>query len=273
MVFYPRRKTAKPKSAAPKRKYVRKVSRKPNYANKSLVKVVKSTILKMAEVKQSNIAYTSSILPYNSASFASTVLPVSPYSSFIDITQGVGQGQRIGNHIRIKKLTLSGVIFPRPYNVTTNPTPQPKEIKFIFMRAKQQPYATVTLLNDLFQYGSGSVAPQNTLVDQTMPFNKDLWHILKTKTFKVGYSNYSGTGVSVGNQSFTNNDFHLNCKFHIDLTKIATLNVDYQDSGGIPQTNMIQLVMLINNADGTISTATDVPCSVELSSNCFYTDL
>ena len=45
------------------------------------------------------------------------------------LSQGVGQGNRVGNAVEFTKGTLRMMISANPYNVTLNPTPQPIIVK------------------------------------------------------------------------------------------------------------------------------------------------
>jgi len=51
-----------------------------------------------------------------------------PYTGYGTIPQGVTQGTRIGNTVKVKKLMLSYVLRPTSYNATFNAFPQPVEV-------------------------------------------------------------------------------------------------------------------------------------------------
>lgn len=55
--------------------------------------------------------------------------PMCPLTAFWTIPQGVGQGGRIGNVIKIRKVRLNYILRPTPYDALVNPAPQPSEIQ------------------------------------------------------------------------------------------------------------------------------------------------
>ena len=252
---------------------VRKFVRKSAMPRKSIAKVVKSTILKMAEVKQSNSSFGMDLVPYANAGWNNTVIPCTPYTGYNEITQDAGQGSRIGNVITVKKLWLSGILFPKPYSVSTNVKPMPLEVKFIFYRLKSSPVSLTSGLEGIFQQGGVDDDIQGHLTDIVMPFNKDKYTILKTKTFKLGFSTYGGSGGAVISQYYANNDFKYNQKFNIDLTKICPKKIFYNDNTPNPSSNIVQLAMIYALADGTTSITSQVPASTWLSLNISYTDM
>lgn len=161
-------------------------------------KMVRSEIARNVENKTFQFLGTAhDILPSSSAGFDSNIIPCYCAPSYLAILQGAGQGNRISNSIKIKDLSIKGTIFSRPYNVTTNPTPAPVQIKFWFFYDKTQPNSVPTPATsaDFFQFGNTALGFQNEFFDHKMPINTDRYRVLTTRTVKVGYSSYTGTGA------------------------------------------------------------------------------
>ena len=101
-------------------------SRKPA-TKKSMVKLIKSVVLKQAETKttQQSIGQTFGTVLQSSIL---NVKPIGPSSAYMPITQSTGQDGRIGNQIKVKKATMRYVLLPSAYNAVSNPTPTPLEV-------------------------------------------------------------------------------------------------------------------------------------------------
>lgn len=269
-----RRKTYKRKAYAKKRTYKRK-----SYARKTSVKkMVKREIARNVENKNfTDFTQSWDIVPSTSPGFDSQIFPVSPATSFLTIPQGTGQGQRVGNKIKIKKLKFSGVIYPMPYNATTNLTPAPVQIKMWLFYDKEEPQTipTVRANNDFMQFGDSSISMQNILFDLYTPENKDRYKVLKTKMFKLGYAQYGGTGATgslplQGNLS--NNDFKLNCNFSIDLMPYIVKDVNFRDTATNPTTRGLFCMFQPVYANGSTIASNQVPARTDFMMNMEYED-
>jgi len=224
-----------PKSKKPKSKKVsRKVSKKPN-----LLKTIKSTINNMAETKKQEFAAT--VFPY-------TLQPTTPTLNLnallltpgddLQITQGSGQGQRIGNKISISKATFKYVICPDEWNSTTNNQIVPQVVRLYFMRYKVLPTDTPPLPSicggtaSVFQAGNATQGFRGTLQDYTDDINLDSFTLLGTRTHKVGYSvaDQAAFGGVSALQYFANNDYKLNIIGKLDITKWYPKNIIFNDN-------------------------------------------
>lgn len=272
------RKTYKKRSSSKKRTYKRK-----SYATKrkmtSVKKMVKREISRNIEDKKFQVFNDAhDIVPSNSAGFDSQIIPVTPFSSaFLTITQGTGQGQRIGNRIKIKKLKFSAIVYPLAYNATTNPTPAPCQIKFWFFYDKEEPQTvpTPTASGDFLQYGNTSIGFGNRLFDHLAPVNEDRYRVLCTRTVKVGYAEYGGTGAtgSLPTQgNLANNDFKLNAKVVVDLTPYCVKNVVFRDTSATPTTRGIFMMAEPVYANGAALAAAAIPCRMNWLQEVNYED-
>lgn len=240
---------------------------------KSLAMMVRKEITKMAEHKTNQFSTAYSILPYNGTSWStSNLFPVSPYSGFIAIAQGLGEGDRVGDRIRTVKAFLNVVMYPLPYNVTTNPSPIPQEVMLIIFGVKQNDILP-TSLSGLFQTGNTSTAPVGSLVDLTRPFNKDVYQIYHRKIYKLGYAAAVGTGNVAGQQQYANNDYKYNVIKKIDITKSLPKIISYNDTTGIPFSKGVWCATMTVNADGSSQATTSVPVQMVYTIDYVYTDI
>lgn len=237
-----------------KRAPLRKFKPKSTKVTKPIKNYVKKEIARQAENKQADIVAGYQIGPYSGTFWNTTgIIPITPYDGFITILQGTGQNNRIGNQVRTRKVILRGVLFPNIFNATSNPSPKPMEIKFFFGHHK----ISSTILpqsasfNAFYQNGSGSSTFTNNLLDLLKPINKDTWTVKKTFTYKIGYADAnSSTGVNY----ISNNDFKLNRKFSIDLTKYCPKVLKWNDNATTPTTNGLFWWIQVVYADGTSTT-------------------
>ena len=256
----------------------RKVARKMRRTKRMPIKkLIKREIAKNVENKTFQyLDDVYDILPSNSPGFDANIVPVAPAAGgFLTISQGLGQGQRIGNRIKIKKLTVSGVIIANPYNATTNPTPAPVQVKVWFFYDKEEWNAVPTpqTAGDFLQFGNTSLGLQNQLYDHSMPINNDRYKVLTTRVFKVGYASFNGATGGVPLQGyFANNDFKLNCNFKVDLTKYAIKNVEFRDTATTPTTRGIFMMMQPVYANGSQIPSAIIPCRCVYMNSVVYED-
>jgi len=245
-------------------KQAKKYGSKPASKAK-ITKIVKSVMSKDIERKtvvnefSSNAAYllaydqTVAAVPWN----FNSLFPVSPYPGYFGIAQGVGQADRVGNRITIKKATLNLMFQPLPYDLTFNSQPRPCFVKLYLFYDRLSPVNEPADLSNFFQNGNTSTSP-NTLglpVDMLKKINNDRYKVVLQRTVKLGCASYTGTGTSAVNQSYANNDFSLCPIMKIDYTKHLVKTVKYNDTTAIPNTRALFCAMLIMSADGsTIST-------------------
>lgn len=226
--------------------------RKPTFDKR-----VKAVISRMAENKIANFRAARTLRGYSVLDYSVTIVPCTPFTSFLSIPQGVAQDERVGNSIRVKKLKLSGVLRTLPYNLTTNVNPCPVYVKLLFMTRKDSPMEIVSDLGDLLQLGSASESPSTALTSLMRPFNKDEWTVHTTRTYKLGNSVYEGTSQSLMDQSYANNDFRFNQFVSVDLTKYCVKNIKFDDNTVNPSTRNIVMYPLVFRADNIAMTSTE----------------
>lgn len=236
---------------------------------------IKRAIAKNVENKQVTYLGTGmDIMASNNSSFDLNIIPCYPSAGFLVIPQGTGQGNRIGNRIKIKNLSIKGVVFPLQYNAVTNPTPAPVHIKFWFFYDKEEPQTVPTPVasGDFFQSGSTTIGFQNELFDHYMPVNLDRYRLLTTRIMKIGYASYTGTGALPQQGNLANNDYSLNCSLLVNLTKHCVKNCVFRDTASTPTTRGIYMMAQAVYANGAPIAVGTVPARLEYIMQCDYED-
>lgn len=267
-----------PKSKKPKSK---KVSRK-SAPKQNLLKTIKSTINNMAETKKQEFGAT--VFPVTlqptTPSIVNNALLLTPGDD-LQITQGEGQGQRIGNKISIHKAIFKYVICPDEYNATTNNQIVPQIVRLYFMRYKVLPTDTPPLPSlcggtaTVFQGGNTSSGFRGTLQDLVDDINKDTFTLLGVRTHKIGYSVADQTafgGVSPL-QFFSNNDYKLNVIGNIDITKWYPKNILFNDNVDQYAQNLGLFVLIQTiGANGALQGVNKQPLQLDYRINVEYKD-
>lgn len=238
-------------------------------------RIAKKVVSAQAENKTVQFFTTNQrIYPSGSASFGSSIFPVSPYTGYLEIPQGVGQGNRIGNKIKVKSIRFKGTLWPRPYDPTDNPNPVPCQIVFWFFINRSTPNATPTSVTGFLQDGDSSRNLSGQLSDLMSRVNNDQYKFLGRRIFKIGYSAYEGTGIQPAFQAYNNNDFKLNQKFNIDITKMAIKNCIYNDDvSNSPRSRGVFCMAQAIAADGSILPNNTSPVNMAYELTCSYEDL
>lgn len=259
----------------------KKGSRKPRAYKKRTApkvkfvkRVVKQVLSRNMETKIKEYAFSDNLLPYAvSALYTNSVIPITPYPSYLSIDQGVGQAQRIGNTIRTKRLVLRGYIAPVAYHATINPNPRPVIVKLVFCTSKDnRTTLDTTSLGNFFQYNNSYQSPSGNMFDMVRSFNTDSWIIHKVLTFKVAPAVCNGTGANAAAQNFANNDFKYSNNFTIDLTKYCSKILKFEDTIGYPMNPIIQMVPLVACPNDSTFGAAEVPAALTYNITYTYTD-
>lgn len=263
------------KRAYAKKRVVRRRARVPPTKKPTFEKRVKTVISRMAENKVQNHSDYLSLQGYGATNWGLTITPMTPDTLYMTILQGAGQGQRIGNSIRVKSLRLTGLIRALPYSALTNPNPTPIYVKLLFLTRKDAPTELYNSLTDVLQLGNDSVSPgaSSQLERMQRPVNTDVWTYHTSRTFKVGYSSYSGTSADADQQVYSNNDFKMNHFVNIDLTKYCTKNIKFDDNTANPSSRNIVMYPILYTANGTNLGFNDVPVSMHYSIEMSYEDI
>jgi len=201
--------------------------------------------------------------------------PILPYTGFTNtVPQGTGAGNRIGNQIKVRRITLNYILRPQSYNASSNPFPQPTHIQLFLGYVKGCPGEIPSSgdFNNLFQAGNTVQAPTGLLNDLVSDINKDYWVIKKRWTHKLGFSSYTGTGGAVDSQYLQNNDFKLNVLRKIDITKLCPKTLKFNDGNNTVAGSNLFFFYSAMNAMGGAMTSLVTPCSITYWINMEYED-
>lgn len=213
------------------RKYFRgKRSGKARGVSVAVKSYVKSLMHKQIENKQAYYAAASQNISSYNVSSTMLALPLYPNSSYMSISQNVGESDRIGNKIRVVKAMFNYILRPEVYNATLNPTPTPQIVKLWLGYNKTTPLTQATGNPNFIQTGNTSQALTGYLIDIIKPVNKDLYKIYKTRTHKLGHAIENGTGSSAVAGYQSNNDFKMNASAKIDITRFLQKNIQFNDT-------------------------------------------
>lgn len=263
-----------------KRKYLKKRGMKKTRAPRATAQVsntVKKYVSRMIHSQVEN----KSVQINGGFSFAGVAsdpdlnaYPMMPLSAYWSIGQGVGAGSRIGNDIKVRKVMLNYVLRPLPYDVVSNPQPQPQEILMLLGYVKNTPsFAPIAGdINGIFQSGNTSTGPIGSLRDIIAVPNTDYWVIKKKWTHKLGYAASTGTGGNAANQYHANNDFKLNIVKSLDITKLLPKTVNFNDTNVTVNTKNLFFMMEAVPSNGAAFAAGALTANIEFWIDFHYED-
>lgn len=270
-----------------KKNYKRKTFKRKAYKKKSFKKRVMKVLSRRVETKTSQSAQQDIGLyyPNQGATYDSTntirVSPVATGTGAVVIAQGTGQGNRIGNKITLKSYKLNLTFQPKPYDAIYNPSPAPMQVKVVLFYDRQNMAGinanAGTLVNPIprsnfFQFGNSATNITGNLTDMIAPFNKDRYTILASKTFKLGYAVYDGSGFSTAAQAFSNNDFKLVQMMKWDVTKYLPKTVVYPDGSDTPTSRGLWMQVIASQV-GSTGPGGVLPLALSYWIDCKYTDM
>lgn len=225
----------------------------------SVKKYVKTELHRNVENKGYQVQWSQTLGGYNSSNTL-YAFPLTPYVGGLNIGQGVTQSTRIGNKIRPMYLRWNFILSLRPYDVSTNPAPQPCEVMLMIcsLRPAIGELPTAVDINNLYQSNATSIAPSGQLIDLTQKLNTDLFQVHKTMRFKIGFSSNSGTGSNAAYQSYNNNDYKVNINRSLNITKYCPKVITYNDNSSTPTSRCVFALWSIVPSTGGTSFAAGV---------------
>lgn len=239
----------------------------------AIKKIIDNKLHVQEEIKKAYYSADFSVGAYGNSGFAANqCIAISPYGPRLIISQGTGQADRIGNHVRTVRCRLKIVMYLAAYNATTNPSPQPQVVRFWIFKKKNNANELSSLTN-FFQTGNSSSAPTGTLRDYNYDINDDLYHVFATKDVKLGYAAFVATPGGTAPQGYySNNDSEMSAVFEWDVTKYIPKDVDWTDASSVPTTDVVMCTYESVNQDGTSSGTNTVPIVINLQVCYDYTD-
>lgn len=264
-----------PWDKVPKSSKKKKLAKKTVVSKKDVTNIVKKTINRAAEKKQTDYEPGVNSM-FNATNASYTIHPLTPYTGQMVIAQGTGQGQRIGNKIRVNKALLRLVMYPRTYNATTNNAPIPQNIiVFIFgMKPNLDTFsdANSIILNSFFQNGNGSYGITSSILDQVSQVNSDQVTLFYKKSYKLGVAAYTGSGNQAAQQFYNNNDYKYSIVKTLDITKHYPKILAYNDTDTVATSRGVYMAVVPYNADGSIPIASQIMANYEFQLTMTYTD-
>lgn len=184
-------------------------------------------------------------------------------SVYTGIAQGTGEGNRIGNVIKARKLKFSFVLTPNLNAITS-----PLNVRMWILTFKFDPNnslavdvwgsmqnwnATGGLNRSFFDDGNTTSGMSGDLSDLLKPVNTDAWIVHKCKTFKLGHSGSPMTGTPAISG---NNDYKLNIRKTIDLLPYIPKRITYNDANTNSLNKKVFIVFQCIQADGSTNNIT-----------------
>ena len=147
------------------------------------------------------------------------------YQNFFNLSQGVDQGQRVGNTIRLKRWVIKGFVTPtnalpaQTNNTPFDPASFQGQVRLMLVR-KRNNAPLDPALSQLLQNGNSAVNPLGTQFDKLYPINKDQYKVFWERIFKVGPAGANPTAAGLQYYPFqANNDFKMTESFGLDVTQ------------------------------------------------------
>lgn len=256
-------------------KSVKKAVPKAKYSGETFAAKVKRVMLRAAEKKQ--VDETLSQTYFGSAATNSQLaIAMLPNASTLSISQGTAVNNRVGNRVRIKKVTFRGSIVPAVYDAAFNQIPQPQHVKMYFLSYKGDPNGTVAPLTPPF-YRSGATtsAMNGALTDPYKQLDHESLVVYKEVLFKIGPAANGGTGAIATSQFYTNNDFKECQEFSFDVTKWCPKEIVFDDTTLAPTSRQLTCVVESTNAiSGTaMGTTSSLVVGITYQIHIEYTDV
>lgn len=231
---------------------------KTGYKKKLTTKVVKKLVKKELHKNIENKEYRVSGSNSKLFSYASSTLVGNNYQtnnifdtgvSYLNINQGTGQAQRIGNRIKIAKWNYQ---FKLVMNTTDYDVPMLAKMYLVTYKFAPNDASTIDIwsslqsspgnANNFYQNGNSSNGQTGNLLDMMMPVNTDVMTVHTTRTYKLGASSNP-----VGNG---NNDFKLMCSGNVNLAKYHAKNIRYNDTSTSSFNKKMFIIWEIVRSDG-----------------------
>lgn len=267
MVLSKSRRSSSKKSYKAKysKKYPKVVKPKTGRALPTLRKYVLKQVHRNVENKMRMSGGSGLIMPTTHPNYQThCIFPLTPYyeaglsaTQNLDITQGTGISNRIGNNITTRSGYLRAVIYPRAYGATDNVAPGPINVTFWIFKLKSgqtdsSGNVLATLQTNWFKNNNSVGGIQNNLADDVMIPNDSAVTILKRKVYKLGVSEtVAGSGGVAAAQYQMNNDYKYNHIIRMNLTKYLRKKIKYQDNNTMPLTATTWLAITVAKADGS----------------------
>lgn len=263
------------------KKTVNRSVRKVNKVSKTIKRYVKATIHKEIENKRFTIEVAKTLsAPSNPTNFQSgniyQLTPSNATNSLYTIPQSLTQGGRTGNKVSLRSAMFRYVMYPTPYNVTSNPDPKPLNIGIYIFSVKRGVLGLTVadawnIFNGtIFANGSSSNGTVNNLYDLVSPINTDVVQIHYRKVLKLQCSEFYTPNATQVN--FNNNDYKYNCMGKINVGKYLPKNIVFNDADNNSTSKQVFMIVCPYFANGTTIPSTTFPCAMFFGMDVQYED-
>ena len=206
-----------------------------------------------------------------SANDVSNPLLTAPYFNQLNwaVSQGTGQGDRMGNKITVKNAVLKGSLNMKDYSSLSNSRELNQLVTLVVFKLRNYVAGSnptySTLFSRFFQQGDTATTFGNVPIDHIRRFNKDLMMVKAVRHFKMGFSSYTAVsgGPAIAGTIAPNNDFKYQQFFKIPLTKYYKKTQMWDDTSGASDARNDNLFFAVFccPADGSAFTSTPLAIS------------
>lgn len=185
----------------------------------------------------------------------------------ISIPQNSSISGRVGQDIRIKKVTLKMQFVVKPVDPVSNPLPSPQTIQILFGWSKPQVNISRQALPqtalDFYRFGGTSSSPTGSILDYSKTVNTSLYTICKkSRKMKLGNSAYYQSQIN--NQDWNNNDHSMYRSYTADLTKHYIKNQKFNEFDQGSSCRGLYAYLCCAASDGSFNTSLPLECVYEL---------
>lgn len=225
----------------------KKIARK--IAEKSLNRKIRTQVARLAETKEKRTAVANVSLSGDPASVVYVNGFFDPQLVISSITNGPNVDDRIGNKIRLTRVTFNAMIRAN-YDRTV-----PMVVMMLVMSDKHHPTtASANNWNDaafgnagavggnILQDGDSSVGFAKRLTDSFVPINTDRYTVYQRKLFKIGRAD--------ANAANSNNDFSLMRRIKVNVLKYMPKIYRWNDATTSSLNRKVFIAFHVMLADG-----------------------
>lgn len=252
------------------KKGVRKVVRR--YKEKVFNNRVKQAMASLMEVKHVEENGAFNPLVFDGATNQATIDATNQIIFDPQIDLGTAVDERIGNRLMMKSVKMSYSLCTNSYTVSGVAAPCQVRMVFYYDRTNPRNLPTPYTDADFFDFNNTNQAFAGTISDMVRRFNSNKYRILKVKTFKLGHASYGGTGTSSANQAFTNNDYRLNYRGTIDLTKSIIKRQIFDDATNLSMSRKLYCLVYVTTVNTALFSSTNLPVNMQYQIQYKYTD-
>lgn len=206
-----------------------------------------------------------------------------PNTGSYTLGQGTGKSDRLGDSVTVRKLMCDLVLYPLPYDVTTNVTVIPQDVMVCIISSKRTPVTNIvqaggttgaTTLADIFIANDGSQTFTGTLGDVFQPFNTDAYTIHHKEVVKLAWASFTGAAGNDGTRGYyANNDYKMNALVSIDCTKFCPTKLHWQDNTAPSLNKQLYLMVCPMPANNANPIAANLPIAYVQRTTLKYCDV